>query len=150
MFKKLNDLNLIDYDDDNIKHKKFKNLLLSDLDFRNYFGDFFIKNSDNIFSSSEDLEVNKAYLLMDKDMIVGMIRIFSYHEAGFINLQYAVNPELRNLGYGTKILKEITKYFFENNIKCIDLNIDKNNIGSIKCAKNIGFEIKDEKYRLRR
>ena len=78
-----------------------------------------------------------------------MIRIFSYHEAGYINLQYAICPSLRNKNYGTKILKEVSHYFLANGIKCIELDIDKTNIGSIKCAINVGFEKENEKYRLR-
>lgn len=111
--------------------------MLKDDDFRRYFGDFFIKNEDLIFDSSDSFEVGKAYLIIEEDQIIGLIRIFSYHEDGYINLQYAVSPSLRNKNYGTKILKEISHYFLKNGIKCIDLDIDKTNIGSIKCAINV-------------
>lgn len=150
MDKKIGDFELVSYDNMNVEHVKFKNELTKDQDFKNYFGTFFAKNIDDIFASANELEVNKAFLLLDDEKIIGMIRIFSYHEAGFLNLQYAINPLYRNQKYGTRILKEISNYLFENGVKVIDLNIDKSNIGSIKCATKVGYEQYEEKYRLRR
>ena len=148
MIKQLGEFNLVSYDSKNKKHTEFKYYLLNDELFKQYFGDFFIKKSDEIFDESSNLEVKKAYLIEDRELIVGMIRLFSYHETGFVTLQYAVSPEYRKQGYGTKILKEISNYLFSNGIKCIDLDINKNNIGSIICAENCNYEKYEEKYRI--
>lgn len=76
-----------------------------------------------------------------------MIRVFKQTFNGTIDLQYAVAKEYRRSGYGTKILKEISNYFINNiEITCITLDIDKNNIGSIKCATNLGYTQDKEKY----
>lgn len=150
MEKNVGKLVIASYDTNNVSHRRFRDSLINDLEFRRYFGAFFLKRIDDIFTTSNSLEVDKAYLVLEDDKIIGMIRIYSYHQLGFLNIQYAVNPEYRNQGYGKKILKEVSNYFLNNNIKCISLDIDKNNIGSIKCALNAGYIFEDDKYKLRR
>lgn len=151
MEKNIGKLVITSYDTNNNSHREFKNSLINDLEFKKYFGEFFLKRIDDIFTNSDSLEVDKAYIVLENDKIIGMIRIFSYHQLGFLNIQYAVNPEYRNQGYGKKILKEVSNYFLNNNnIKCISLDIDKNNIGSIKCALDAGYIFEENKYKLRR
>lgn len=150
MIENIDRLSIVSYDSNDARHRKFKNDLIKDEEFKRYFGDFFLKRVDDIFTDSEFLEVDKAYLVVDNETIIGMIRIFSYHEAGFINIQYAVAKECRNQGYGKELLREITKYFLNKNIKCISLDIDKNNIGSIKCALNVGYKRENNIYVLRK
>lgn len=137
---KLNKLDVINYDDNNQEHINFKRELLNDENFRRYFGETFMRKADQIFVSSNEMELKKAYLVKDDDLIVGMIRIFSYHQAGYVNIQYAVRPKCRNQGYGTQILKEISEFLLDNNIKCIEGEIDKNNLGSIKVATSLGYQ----------
>lgn len=150
MEKNLDTLSIVSYDDNIQEHRNFKRELLTDEEFKKYFGEMFIKKADDIFTSSNDLEVKKAYLVKDFDEIVGMIRIFSYHESGVVNIQYAVRPSVRKQGYGSRILKEISNFLIQNNITCIEGNIDKNNIGSLKIATSLGYEKEEDKFRLRR
>lgn len=150
MRENIDRLSIVSYDAKNIKHKEFKKELLKDEEFKKYFGNFFLSRIDDIFTGSNTLEVGKAYLVEEKEEVIGMIRIFSYHEAGFINIQYAVGKEYRNQGYGKELLKEISKYFLNKDIKRISLDIDKNNIGSIKCALDAGYEKENNSYVLRR
>lgn len=150
MEKNIGKLVITSYDANNSSHRKFKESLINDLEFKKYFGQFFLKRIDDIFSNSNSLQVDKAYLILENDKIIGMIRIYSYHQLGFLNIQYAVNPQYRNQGYGKKILKEVSNYFLNDNIKCISLDIDKNNIGSIKCALDAGYTFEEDKYKLRR
>lgn len=149
MEKSLGTLTLINYNDDIIEHRSFKRELLNDTEFRKYFGEMFIKLSDDIFVESDELEIKKAYLVLDKDEIVGMVRIFSYHESGVANIQYAVSPSMRKKGYGKLILKEFTTFLLKNGITSIEGEISSSNIGSIKVALDLGFEKHNDKYRLR-
>ena len=140
MVLELETLVLKSYDNNNNKHTSYKNSLEYDEDFVKFFGHFFIKNIDSIFVHSDTLEVNKAYIIEDNEEVIGMIRIFRKTFNGVIELQYAVSREYRRIGYGTKILKEISDYFMLNNeVNCIKLDINKNNIGSITCAKSLGY-----------
>ena len=143
-------LMLVSYDNDNLEHRKFKNELLNDEEFRRYFGDMFIKNADDIFQKTDEIELKKAYLVLDNTEIVGMIRIFNYHESGTVTVQYAVSPKFRRQGYGKLILKELTDFLIKNGIKCIKGEINSSNIGSIKIAESLGFKKDESEYRLRR
>jgi len=138
----LETLILSSYDDNNKNHRLFKYGLSNDTEFQKYFGQFFMKNIDEIFAESESLEINKAYLIEEEKEVIGMIRIFE-KRSNSINLQYAVSKEYRRLGYGKKILEEVTNFFIRvENIDCIKLDIDKYNNGSIKCAESLDF-VKD-------
>lgn len=151
MEQELETLKLVSYDKNNLKHNKAKISLLSDFNFKKYFGDFFLRDADEYFTNSDKIELKKIYLIEDNNDIVGMIRLFSYHELGYINIQYAVLPEYRGFGYGKRILSEITKYIMSDpNIKCVEGDIDKTNIGSIKIATSIGYNKENDKYRFRR
>lgn len=150
MEKNLDTLSMVSYDDNLEEHRKFKKELLNDESFQKYFGEMFIKKASDIFTSSDHIELKKAYLVKDIDQIVGMIRIFSYHQSGVVNIQYAVRPSVRKQGYGSRILKEISEFLIQNNIRTIEGDIDKNNIGSLKIATSLGYEKEDDKFRLRR
>lgn len=148
---KLNTLKIINYDTNNINHRQTKYEILKDENFKRYFGEFFIKDSDEYFQSSNNLEPKKVYWVIDENVIIGLVRIFSYHQLGYVNIQYAVLPSYRNLGYGKRILQEFSSYLMEQeNIVCVEVEIDKANIGSIKIATSIGYEQENNKYRFRK
>ena len=148
---KLNTLKIINYDSNNEIHRKAKYEILRDDNFKKYFGDFFIKDSDLYFQDSNSLETKKIYWVTDQNNIVGMVRIFSYHQLGYVNIQYAVLPNYRNLGYGKRILQEFSSYLMsQENVVCVEGEIDKNNAGSIKIATQIGYEQENNKYRFRK
>lgn len=148
---KLNTLKIINYDSNNEIHRKAKYEILRDDNFKKYFGDFFIKDSDLYFQDSNSLETKKIYWVTDQNNIVGMVRIFSYHQLGYVNIQYAVLPNYRNLGYGKRILQEFSSYLMsQENVVCVEGEIDKNNTGSIKIATQIGYEQENNKYRFRK
>lgn len=150
MRKKIGNLSVVSYDDTLFEHKKLKRDFLRDPLFIEYFGLMFLKKSDEIFTNSDHFELKKIYLIEDVNQLVGLIRFYHYHESGYLTIQYAVHPAFRKQGYGLKILKEISTFLLENHISCIEGEIDKNNIGSIKIATSLGFSFEDGKYRLRK
>lgn len=131
-----------------------KYLLLADQEFKKYFGEFFIKNEEQYFETTNDVQIKKVFWVCDtenNDEIVGMVRIYSYHEAGYISIQYAVLPDYRKQGYGKLILKELSEFLLQNkDIRCIEGDIDKTNLGSIKVATSLGFKEENGKYKFRR
>lgn len=130
---------LVSYDSKNETHRNCKYKFLKDEQFVKFFGQFFIKNSDEYFSDSNELEIKKVYFIEEEEKIIGLVRFFDIKESGIVDLQYAVNPEYRGLGYGNILLKEVTEYLLNNN-KLIRLDIDKNNLNSIKCAIRNNYE----------
>ena len=148
---KLDSLIISSYDRTNKNHLNFKLGLYNDEMFINYFGQFFLKKIDEIFDNSNELEVNKAYLIEDNENVVGMIRIFKKSFNGVIELQYLVSKNYRNSGYGTKILKEVSNYLIStNDVTCIKLDIDKTNKGSIVCATKVGYNKEDNYYSVKK
>lgn len=60
------------------------------------------------------------------------------------NVGIRVHPGWCNKGYGTRILKAISEWFFENGIKKIKLDVLSTNHRAIKSYKNAGYKITDE------
>ena len=150
MEKTIENFKLVSYDKKNDEHYQLISALKHDPLFNKYFGPFFMKKMDDILISSDELEIGKIYIVEEHNITIGIVRLYAYHEAGFIELQIAVKPSLRNHNYGSRIIKELTTYLFNNGIKCVSLDIDKRNIASIKCALNNGFKLENDKYRKRR
>lgn len=148
----LSKLKIVSYDSTNEIHRKCKYDFLKDEQFIKFFGQFFVKNSDEYFKNSTELEIKKIYYIVFKEEIIGLIRLFDIRENGMIDLQYAVSPEYRGLGYGNLLLKEVTDYLLKNN-KSIRLDINKNNANSIKCALKNSYEqekVENDTIRYRR
>lgn len=96
-----------------------------------------LENSENI----NHLQIGPAYIVGDQRKLIGLIRLANFDLDGTLNLHYAVHPIYRKQHYGTKILKEVSKYLFQNiqDLKTIELYIKEINTGSLKCAANAGF-----------
>ncbi len=104
---------------------------------------------DEWLEDSEDVDqllIGPAYIIEDNRKLVGFIRPAFMDTNGILNLHYAVHPDYRKQGYGTKILTETSKYLFRNMdaVKQIELYIKEINTGSIRCAENARFEYERE------
>ena len=143
---KLNSLYITNYDSDDIIKVKFAEGIRND----KLIQYFLYSNIDKMLMDSENLEELKlkyVYLISDKTIPVGFVRFAAIHNLNILEMHYGVHPYFRNKGYGSKILLEVSDYVLENasKINRIKLNIDKENIHSIKCAQNAGFtEIQSE------
>ncbi len=89
---------------------------------------------------SDKIESSCCYFVKDQDKIVGFFKPFIYFDTD-LGIDYAVHPNYRNMGYGKKILVEVSDYFFEKNIRKAILCIDENNAASIAAAQNAGFTL---------
>lgn len=96
----------------------------------------------------EDLSIGHTYIIGDGRKLVGLIKLASLNNEGILNLYYATHPYYRRNAnhYGSKILKETSKYLLENmkDINKIELRIKKINKGSIKCAEKAGFKLEKQ------
>ena len=59
MEQELETLKLVSYDKNNLKHNKAKISLLSDFNFKKYFGEFFLRDADEYFTNSDKIELKK-------------------------------------------------------------------------------------------
>ena len=100
------------------------------------------KIKDRLLSSMNNKNIfNNAFIVMDKNTPIGYLFIFDKKNDD-IYIEYAICKNMRNNGYATRLVNEITNYLCINyNIKSIKLNIDQSNIASIKVAEKCGYEL---------
>lgn len=62
-------------------------------------------------------------------------------------LEYEIAKNFRGMGYGSKLVQEVTDYLFQqHNIKSIRLDIDPSNKNSTRVAENCGYTIDEEEF----
>lgn len=90
------------------------------------------------------------FISIDKNKIVGMDMFYfnsrdfkenTIHE-GFIG----VLPESEGQGIATEMRQEAIKHFQKNGLSGISTRISKNNLGSLRSAKKLGFKPVEEYY----
>ena len=103
----------------------------------------YLEKSENI----DNLSIGNTYIIADERKLVGLIKLASLKE-GRLNLYYATHPDYRRneKHYGSKILKETSKYLLKNmkEVTEIELSIKEINKGSIKCAEEAGFKLETQ------
>ena len=101
-----------------------------------------LEDSENV----DELLIGPAYIIADQRKLVGIIRLAHLDPDGTLDLHYGVHPDYRRQHYGTRILKEVSKYVFKNltNVNRIELHINEINKGSIQYAENAQFIYQDE------
>lgn len=137
----MDELTIVDYDSTNALHRKFKRELTADPKISMYFKNTieqYLTKSDN----PQDLDVETAYLVAQASNLIGYIYLGNCDFNGVLSLDYAVHEDYRGNKLGIKILKETREFLIANmeNVKAIDLAIQKNNIWSINTALGANFE----------
>jgi len=100
----------------------------------------------------EKVSVGNTYIVSyDGKRPVGLLRLHSISSFGVLTLHYGIHPDFRRQGYGRLLLEEVSSYLFQKNaeVKAIELVINQENIGSMKCAKQAGFQEESEKEGLK-
>ncbi len=137
---KLNSLYICNYDPEDITKFNFLKKIHEDELIRQYLGRFV---STDIADSQNDERIilDHSYIISNEKDHVGFISIPELRD-GELTLEYGVHPDFRHKGYGTKILREVSDYFFEerNFVESVGLCIDSENKYSQKAAFNAGFE----------
>ena len=139
---KLKTLSLNTYNVDNRKQYRFVDEMKNDplvKEFVSEITDHYLIKAKN----DEQIEIGSSYLVSEQKKLVGYIRLNELDVNGVLTLHYAVHPDLRKQGYGTKILVEVSDYAFKNidRVTKIRLYIRNYNKGSIKCAEHAGFKL---------
>ena len=96
----------------------------------------------NIMSSNEKKEFfDKGFIVKDNDLYIGYLGIGSLNEEKSVYLRAGLDSDVIGMGYGKKILSEITEYIFSNyqEAECIKLKIDRENIPSLRTANSCGY-----------
>lgn len=139
---KLKTLNIMTYDME--KRKQFR--FVSDMKNDPLIRDFVTAKIDHyLIQSKDDEKINicSSYIIAEGKELVGYVRFNEMDREGVLTLHYAVHPDFRKKGYGTKILVEVSDYAFGNinNASKVRLYIRNCNKGSIKCAENAMFSL---------
>lgn len=94
-----------------------------------------------VSESDEVIELEKSYVIEFDNKYVGFVGSLEITSNGVLEIWYAIDRNFRNMGYGEKILGEVTSYYIENvyGVNGICLKIDKCNIVSQKVAVNNGY-----------
>lgn len=109
----------------------------------------------DVYNLSEDkLPALTYFYVDDDDEIVGMINcrfgLNAIQEQDFGHIGYSIRPEKRNLGYGTKMLKEALKIYKKTKYFEVYVCANTDNFASIRVIENNeGIFVKsyyEEKY----
>ena len=139
---KLTSLDIVSYDKESKKKIRFLKEMNEDILIGIYFKDI-IRDMIDERKDRKDMEIGYGYLVEDKKKLVGFVQPIRI-EKNVLDINYAVHPDYRRLGYGVKILNEISSYYFSNNVKSVRLYINKDNIRSMGCALKAGFHQEGE------
>ena len=122
----IGNLTITSFCSQNATHIKFRHDLSQDDAFYEFVSIDIEKDLHEV-SNDEKLELENAYIIQDKDKLVGYIYIEGISETEeIVELRYAIHPEFRRLGYlgysdsnrrgyWEQILEECSRYLFYNN-----------------------------------
>ena len=93
---------------------------------------------ENIFQS--------AFVVLDREMPIGYVYISS-NKNDEVFLECSLLKNCRGMGYGKRLLNEVSNYLFENyNIRCIKGDVDPSNKNSQMMLESCGYEFDEEDY----
>jgi len=142
---KLETLNLVRYNPD--KHKYLKEEFKSGNSYSSYI--YSIEDRLELSKNNNNNIFHSAFVIEDNTNPIGYLYISSLKK-DIVFLEYAILKDYRKMGYGSKIVNEISNYLFiNNNIKSIKLDIDPGNKYSIALALSCGFTLDYEEYESR-
>lgn len=107
--------------------------------------------NDRLESSAlnNNFSFQSAYVILDNENPVGYVYI-SNNVKDEVFLELSILKDKRNMGYGSKIINELSDYLFNKyNIRFVKLDIDPSNINSVKTAEACGFLFDEEEYERR-
>ncbi len=85
------------------------------------------------------LDNPNAYLVYDNDKIVGFVYMYLNKKEELL-LYLGIHKDFRNQGYSSRINQELPVYLLNNfSIKGIKVQVEKDNIPSIKAITKAGF-----------
>lgn len=132
---------------DKIKHYSLLMKLNRDKNINKYISHNFISFLDKHEAKSDDkMEIGKAYVVNKDKKNIGVVGTLDMSSTGIVEVWYSIDKDLREKGYGEKVLAQVTPYLIENikGLNDIELKIDKNNKASKKVALRNGYILDDE------
>ncbi len=132
---------------DEIKHYDLLMNLDRDAKVKGYISQNFLEWIEKQQSISDDkIELGKSYVIEKDNKYIGIVGSLNFSSTGILEVWYTIKKNLREKGYGEKILAEITPYLIENvqGLNDIELKIDKKNKASQKVALRNGYILEDE------
>lgn len=92
-------------------------------------------------SSNEKKLFGKRFIVKDNDLYIRYLGIGSLNKEKSVYLRAGLDSDVIGMEYGKKTLSEIKEYIFSNyqEVECIKLKIDSENIPSLKTANSCGY-----------
>ena len=100
---------------------------------------------DNSIYAGENI-FQSAFVVLDREIPIGYVYISS-NKNDEVFLEYSLLKSFRGMGYGKRLLNEVSNYLFENhNIRCIKGDVDPSNKNSQMMLESCGYEFAEEDY----
>ena len=100
---------------------------------------------DNSIYAGENI-FQSAFVVLDREIPIGYVYISS-NKNDEVFLEYSLLKSFRGMGYGKRLLNEVSNYLFENhNIRCIKGDVDPSNKNSQMMLESCGYEFDEEDY----
>lgn len=91
-----------------------------------------------------------AYLVNDEELIIGFVYMY-LNDLNELLLYMGVKDSFRRLGYASRITSELTDYILKNfAINGIKVQVESDNIGSLKAIQKSGFEHLEDDFYIKR
>jgi RimJ/RimL family protein N-acetyltransferase len=109
-----------------------------------------IKAEHLYYLTESDYIHNETYfckVVLEDDKIIAVVFLISGDKYPLVINPIIVNPELRNQGYCSKVIKELiehTKEIIGHEKYVFDAGIDSDNIASVRAFEKIGFTLTDK------
>lgn len=143
------------YNNHNKEHLNFLNSLLEEVEnqgeLEERLGDISYM-FDHSYQELENFSLynSNAYLVYDKESIIGFVYMY-LNDLNELLLYMGIKDSFRRLGYASKITSELTDYILKNfAIKGIKVQVESDNIGSLKAIQKSGFEHLEDDFYIKR
>ena len=131
-----NSFSLIKLDKFNMNHRYFINKMSRDNTINDNLWD--LKNS---FKNKDCTH----FLIKGNSDYIGYLSLTDTYYDRYTNLSLGISKEFRSQGYGKEILTKVSDYLLNNNfVNAIELDIENDNIASIKSAEKSGFVLENK------
>lgn len=148
-------LEYVPFNNKDVAHQMFLNDLLDEVEqqgeLENRLGDISYM-FDHSYQELDSFSLNNpnAYLVMDIDKFIGFVYMY-LNKSNELLMYMGIKENYRNHGYGSRITQELTDYILKNFvINGIKVQVESDNIGSLKAIEKAGFEHLEEDFYIKR
>lgn len=143
------------YNNRDLKHQEFLNELLDEVEemgeLENRLGDItYMFDHSYQEISGFSLDNPNAYLISDENKIIGFVYMY-LNKLNEVLLYLGIHKDYRKMGYGSCVTKELSDYLLRCfPIKGVRVQVESDNIGSLKSIMRAGFQHLEDDFYIKR